>query len=472
MAPDAANGLRLLAVGVLAFLAGALYVAAGTGPTSLPPVAPPVNVLEEGDAPAPALAPPAVPAPQLSPDSHVRQTPSPAADNTTALTPPAFLAPITATDDDRAVAAAYAAARQRLGPAAYLAWIGDSPLPLPGWKPGRARPIVCDGREYYSGYFSIPPENIIAAVANKTKDWATVVPGRKETYVFKQEALYRGDLEISRFALTRRRYGWATNRNLEILAAGGVPFFCGIERLPPTGTLQSLPLDALRAIVHMPGVRALCFPHKKAAGYPIDRSRFNETLYTALARKLHAYTKLYQTTEHHALYVLSATSLTALPTSVLVLWASHYTIMLTGVIHGLRRLGVRVEDVPRRPEVYKGDGCDTAKAKTYAKGWFFFCRADESANLTRSDIAARLKVREWDAVIISITDTLTYHMKDPFKDVPYYAEILKAYPRDRIVTLNDADLIKPMQADVAHGMMHRDTLYFKRETHGCNERIW
>ena len=56
-----------------------------------------------------------------------------------------------------------------------------------------------DGQEYYSGYFSIPEGNLIAAPSPKVKDWATVVPGRKETYVFKDEAKYRTDLEISRF---------------------------------------------------------------------------------------------------------------------------------------------------------------------------------------------------------------------------------------------------------------------------------
>lgn len=354
----------------------------------------------------------------------------------------------------------------------YFRLLTQSSLPLPSWKPGRAAPIVCDGLEYYSGYFSIPRENIIVAPHVKKQDWAIVIPGRKETYVFRQEEKYREDLERSRFAITRRRYGFETNRNLEILAAGAIPYFCGIERLPRVGTLKNLPLQLMRMVTKWPGVSVSCNPPKKAVGHAIDVKRFNGTAYNIVVEKMLNYTRTFMNTAYQSMYILSATSLKTLPKSVLVLWASHYTILLTGVIHGLRELGVRVEDVPRRAEVYKGPGCEEARAQTYAKGWFFFCKASESKGLSRKNISTRILSKEFDVVIISITDTLTYYMKDPFQQVPYYKEILESYPRDRIVVLNDADLIRPMQADVAHKLMAKRTLYFKRETHGCHERIW
>lgn len=363
------------------------------------------------------------------------------------------------------------------GPNDYFSLLADTSTPLIPWKK-EAKPIVCDHQEYYSGHFSIPEENIVRELPQKKREWATVVPGRKETYVFKSEASYRKDLEEAYFGITRRRYGFATNRNLEMLAAGCIPYFCGIQRVPKTGTLDSLPLAFFEQMVKFPGVGAKCFPPKKAVGFPFargdpsDRSMFNETRYNLLGKKLLDYTRSFQSTTHLAKYILSATSLQFLPRRVLVLWASHYTIMLTGFIHGLLKLGVEVEDVPRRPEVYLGEGCEASKSKTYAKGWFFFCKANETNGLTRSNIKERIEKREFDLIVISITDTLTYFMKDPFVDVPHYETILRAYPRDRIVTMNDADLIKRMQADVAHKFMHNTTIYFKRETHGCNEPIW
>lgn len=455
--------------------------------------------------------------------------------------------------------AAFRSSRRR-----YLAWLADSPSPMPPWRPGRAVPIVCGGKEYYPGYFSIPKENIVDHVPAKTQDWATVIPGRRETYVFKEEAAYRKDLERSRFGLTRRRYGFATNRNLELLAAGTMPYFCGIDLVPRVGTLSSHPKQLFSAVMHFPGVHAKCFPHKRAVGLPLmhragsseaeaaakmarqsegmlvmhaqrtsrssnlssssiisqkdgeggrqpppkeepdevvavssgadpvastvnpgamaggdhavgapsSSSPFNRTLYDAISAKLLVSIRTSMTTEFMARYFLSATSLAALPRSVLVLWASHYTIMLTGFIHGLTSLGVRVEDVPRRPEIYQHPMCDAARKKTYAKGWFFFCRARESANLTRSNIAARIRQREFDLIVISITDTLTYHMKNVSVDVPHWDDIVQSYPKKLILTMNDADLIKPMQADVAHKQMWEKSLYFKRETHGCREKIW
>eukprot|EP00744_Colponema_vietnamica_P011170 GILI01015715.1.p1 GENE.GILI01015715.1~~GILI01015715.1.p1 ORF type:complete len:336 (-),score=42.37 GILI01015715.1:51-1025(-) len=307
------------------------------------------------------------------------------------------------------------------------------------------------------------------ATGTRNKDWATIIPYRKDTYVFKTEESYRADMEKSKFGVTRRKYGFATMRNLELLAAGTIPYFCAADRIPKTGTLASLPLSFFRMVIQWPGVGMRCWPPKKSATYPIDYSRFNTTQYTIIARKLLQWTHVYQRTDYHALYMLSATSLPALPKSVLVLWASHYTILLTTIIDGLRDLGVDVIDVPRRAETYRGPECEANKSNTYAKGWFFFCKTPESVGISRDNIAARIQNNEFDLIIISITDTLTYHMKDPRLEVPHFADITSHYPRDRVITINDADLIRPMTDDVAHSFMHNMSLYFKRETHGCNE---
>lgn len=353
----------------------------------------------------------------------------------------------------------------------YFDLLADTDTPLPPWKKP-AVPITCDGLDYYSGHFSIPEENIVPSLMTKTRDWATVVPGRKETYLFKTEASYRKDLQEARFGITRRRYGFATNRNLEMLAAGCIPYFCGIRRVPPTGTLDSLPKEFFTLMLQFPGLSAKCNPPRRAMGLPLTQTIFNETKYLKLADKLLDYTRQYQTTTHLARYILSATSLKTLPRNVLILWASHYTIFLTGFLHGLRKLGVEVEDVPRRDEVYDDKHCAEAQLKTYAKGWFFFCRTKESPNLSRKNIETRIRERAFDLIVISVTDTLTYHLRNASLEIPFYDAITESYPKDLILALNDADLIKPMTTDVAHKVLTHKTLYFKRETHGCQERIW
>lgn len=374
-------------------------------------------------------------------------------------------------DADRETLVRHKKALESSDPNEYFRLLADTDTPILPWKK-HAAPIVCNKKEYFSGHFSIPPQNIVSKIPEKVRDWATVVPGRKETYVFKAESGYRQDLEASRFGITRRRYGFATNRNLEMLAAACVPYFCGIHRVPKVGTLDSLPKSFLEMMLKYPGVSAKCNPPKKAAGFPIRRDAFNETRYQLLSQKLLSYTRAYQSTAHFAKYVLSATSLQTLPRSVLIVWASHYSIMLTGFLNGLRNLGVEVVDVPRRTEIYMGENCATAQALTYAKGWFFYCKTEESPGVSRDDIEIRIRSRAFDLVVVSVTDTLTYHMKNPSKEIPFFDAITSSYPRDLIVTMNDADLVKPMTADVAHSFLHDKTLYFKRETHGCHESIW
>lgn len=109
--------------------------------------------------------------------------------------------------------------------------------------------------------------------------------------------------------------------------------------------------------------------------------------------------------------------------------------------------------------------------KTYARGWFFFCKTEESLNVSRDRIEERIAAREFDLIIISITDFLTYKMQNPEKDVPFFRTIVSSYHRDRVLTMNDADLIRPMTHDVAHKHMHNMSYYFRRETHGCAEPI-
>lgn len=391
---------------------------------------------------------------------------------------PAFLKPLFFSEEEKKVRDQFIekTAKYRRG---TLEWTNammelmlDPKIPsIPPWRPGRARPIICEGREYYSATFSIPKENIISAPPVKTQDWGAILPGKKSTYRFKEEHLFRQDMERSFFSLTRRKFGWVTSRNLEILAAGSVPYFCGIESMPRIGTLRHLPLDALFAIKNWvtPKLASIrCQPPKHASVGALRRPDFSPEEYGIVNSKLLRYTRESLTTPLAALHILSATSLTTLPKSVLIIWSIPYSILLTGFIHGLRSLGVEsVIDVPRRGDNYKGPECEAAKGKTYAKGWFFFCRTPESEGISREHIGRRIAEKEFDLVVFGISDYWTYYMIDPFEEIPYFSHVVKHYPRDRFVVINDADLLKPMTTDVAQKMMHNYTLYFRRETHTC-----
>jgi hypothetical protein len=67
---------------------------------------------------------------------------------------------------------------------------------------------------------------------HKTKHWATVFPGDKSTYVFKDEDSYMDDYATSWFAHTFRKSGYDCMRHLEIIGAGAVPVFRNAARIP------------------------------------------------------------------------------------------------------------------------------------------------------------------------------------------------------------------------------------------------
>jgi hypothetical protein len=126
--------------------------------------------------------------------------------------------------------------------------------------------------------FGAPKEKIVTNVPEKTQDWATVIPGRMETYIFTEEKPYYEDYQKSYFALTHKKGGWDCMRHYEILLNGCVPYFPDITACPPE-TMTYFPKE-------------LC---KKGIGI-IESQEINES-YFNLANDLLNYTKERLTTD-------------------------------------------------------------------------------------------------------------------------------------------------------------------------------
>ena len=80
--------------------------------------------------------------------------------------------------------------------------------------------------------FSIPKEKILDDAIPKDKMFATVVPGKLETYVFENEEDYYRDYASSYYGYTWKKAGWDCMRHYEILAARCVPAFKDLEKCP------------------------------------------------------------------------------------------------------------------------------------------------------------------------------------------------------------------------------------------------
>lgn len=80
--------------------------------------------------------------------------------------------------------------------------------------------------------FCIPKELIVKEIPKKEKDYATIIPGDKSTYIYTEEKPYYEDYQKSYFGVTCKKGGWDCLRHYEILMNGCIPFFNGLEECP------------------------------------------------------------------------------------------------------------------------------------------------------------------------------------------------------------------------------------------------
>ena len=90
--------------------------------------------------------------------------------------------------------------------------------------------------------FCIPRELIVKEVPKKEKDYATVIPGDKSTYIYTEEKPYFEDYQKSYFGVTCRKGGWDCLRHYEILMNGCIPFFPELEGCP-ANTMTRFPKE-------------------------------------------------------------------------------------------------------------------------------------------------------------------------------------------------------------------------------------
>ena len=108
--------------------------------------------------------------------------------------------------------------------------------------------------------FSIHESKIIAHVPFKNKQFATIIPGNKSTYVFKDEESYYKDYQVSLYGYTCKKAGWDCMRHYEILANGCIPYFKDLQHCPPhimTHLPKDLILKAMKSTNHEDSIHQL-----------------------------------------------------------------------------------------------------------------------------------------------------------------------------------------------------------------------
>jgi len=92
----------------------------------------------------------------------------------------------------------------------------------------------------YPIQFAIPEQLIINFKPKKTKDFATVIPFKGETYIFTDEKSYYEDYQKSYFGITCKKAGWDCMRHYEIMMNYCFPYFEDLKDCP-TLTMFRLP---------------------------------------------------------------------------------------------------------------------------------------------------------------------------------------------------------------------------------------
>ncbi|KAJ9466023.1 hypothetical protein DIPPA_09796 [Diplonema papillatum] len=252
--------------------------------------------------------------------------------------------------------------------------------------------------------FTVPGHRYVGSLPWKEQDFADLIPGNGATYTHKQNSKGEPDTEYfqsykrSFYCVTRKKKGWDCLRHYEILAAGCVPYFVDLPRLPAT-TMAFFPRDLVWEAMNLPGVK---FNDEKGAfwykeSFSIDHDVFNTTRYYELATKIQAHARRHLTSEAMAQYILRALEVSGgptLPKRVLFINHCYHDFMADSLWSGFKELELKgvlekVTDVVPPAHLSLG-GKNSNWGKLYGHG---NCRFGRKVPLMTS--AATLKRSEY-----------------------------------------------------------------------------
>jgi hypothetical protein len=140
--------------------------------------------------------------------------------------------------------------------------------------------------------FCIPKEKILSEMPSKIRMMAPLNPNDRSTYIYyASEASYYQQYAESFFGRTVKKGGWDCCRHYEIMAAGCIPYFEGLERCPES-TMFFLPKRLLLQ------ARALCDNWREDNNLPQLQG------WQEFAVRIDDHLKRHLTTEAMAKYVL------------------------------------------------------------------------------------------------------------------------------------------------------------------------
>ena len=259
--------------------------------------------------------------------------------------------------------------------------------------------------------YSISESKIVQNIPKKDRDFALIIPGKPETYIYSKEKDYYDDYQRSLYAITQAKTGWDCLRHYEILANGCIPYFLDLDKCHPNA-MFFLPKDLIKEAMNLPGVSYL----------KIDHTKFNRAKYDELLNKILEHTKKHLSSKAMAEYLLKSVNYKG-SGSVLYLTGNYFPseYMRDLTLIGLKEyLHDRVIDYPKVPHIYKN--YDGPKNNLYGKG-FTYTNIATDYPIDRNSIEERIKNREFDLIIYSVI-----HM-----NLPLYELVCKHYKPEEVI---------------------------------------
>lgn len=264
--------------------------------------------------------------------------------------------------------------------------------------------------------FSISETKVVNTIPSKTRNFAYIVPGKLETYIYDNEHDYYKGYQESYYAVTCKKAGWDCMRHYEILANGCIPYFTDIDQCPDE-TMPFLPKDLIREAMHLEGVSYL----------HIDHSKFNKKRYYEILNQLLEHTRAHLTSRKMAEYVLNSVNYSG-KGKVLFLSRDQYPDYLRcSMLIGLKELlADRAIDFPKIEHVYNSYRNDIKTI--YGKG-ITYTKIIDDISLDRQNIEQRIANHEFEIIIYG-----SVHRGLLFHDL-----VCTSYPKEKIVYLCGED---------------------------------
>lgn len=150
------------------------------------------------------------------------------------------------------------------------------------------RELAYNDQNIFPINFCVPSELIVNDITEKCQDYATIIPGNLDTYIFNTQHDYYADYQKSYYGLTFKKGGWDCLRHYEILMNGCIPYFPGLEECP----IRTMELFPKNLILNSNKIL-------ESDGLPDN--------YNDIASELLEYTRQFLTTTYVASNILSKT---------------------------------------------------------------------------------------------------------------------------------------------------------------------